>query len=238
MIAYGEWSEEEVRVLRQLIEKDSVIVEAGANIGTHTVPLAKTVGEIGTVIAFEPQTEFFQTLCANVSLNGLSNVDCRNAAVGETSGMIHVPASDFSRAENHSGRSLSETGGEYTVPISSIDDLNLEQLHLIKADVQGFESAVIRGAYQTINRLKPQLYLENEEQSKSPELIRQLWEMGYDIYWHLPFVYSAQNHFRNPKNLFPEILSCNILAVHQDQQANLHGFRKVTNAEEWLLPRR
>ena len=56
-------------------ERDGYIsLDVGANIGCHTVPFAKLVGESGRVVAFEPQRLVFQNLCANLALNALTNV--------------------------------------------------------------------------------------------------------------------------------------------------------------------
>ena len=40
---YGEWSFGEIKLLSQILTKSDNIVEAGANIGAHTVFLAKVV---------------------------------------------------------------------------------------------------------------------------------------------------------------------------------------------------
>ena len=68
---YGEYSEIELDLLKNLCAAGDVILEVGANIGAHTVGMARTVGPTGRVLAFEPQRLVFQTLCANVALNSL-----------------------------------------------------------------------------------------------------------------------------------------------------------------------
>ncbi len=52
---YGEWSEAEVNLLKQLLPDNDNIIEIGSNIGTHTIPLAKQVLNGGLVYAIEPQ---------------------------------------------------------------------------------------------------------------------------------------------------------------------------------------
>ena len=71
---YGEWAESELELLERYIKPGDVIVDIGANIGTHTVAFAQLVGPRGLVIAFEPQARIFQLLCANVVANDLGNV--------------------------------------------------------------------------------------------------------------------------------------------------------------------
>ena len=71
---YGEYSELEAQFLAAWLQPGDVVVEAGANIGPVTVPLARAVGPEGRVYAYEPQRLVFQLLCCNLALNELGNV--------------------------------------------------------------------------------------------------------------------------------------------------------------------
>ena len=66
---YGEYSEGEIDLFRQVVQPGTIVLEIGANIGTHTLFFARQVGHDGLVIAFEPQRLVFQCLCANMALN-------------------------------------------------------------------------------------------------------------------------------------------------------------------------
>src|SRR5512139_1143204 len=59
---YGEYSEAEVAFLSRLLAPGDTVVEAGANIGSITVPLARVVGAGGRLIGFEPQRVAFELL--------------------------------------------------------------------------------------------------------------------------------------------------------------------------------
>ena len=72
--AYGEWLAPEIDVLIPLVSAGDVVVEVGAGIGTHTVPLARRVGELGQLWAFEGDPRLFRLLCTNVTLHGGENV--------------------------------------------------------------------------------------------------------------------------------------------------------------------
>ena len=111
---YGEWSEGEIDLFRQVLQPGMVVVDAGANIGTHTVALARAVAPNGVVYAFEPQRIVFQTLAANVALNSLTNVICQQRALGEAPGIARVPPLDYAVANNFGGVELAGTdaGGE------------------------------------------------------------------------------------------------------------------------------
>ena len=52
---YGEFSEIELSIMSNFIEKGDFVFDVGANIGCFSVPFAKKVGSNGKVYAFEPQ---------------------------------------------------------------------------------------------------------------------------------------------------------------------------------------
>src|SRR5882672_8881146 len=80
---YGEWSHGEIALFEQVLQSGMVAIDAGANIGTHTLALARAVGPTGAVYAFEPQRIVFQTMVVNVALNSLTNVICQQRGLGE-----------------------------------------------------------------------------------------------------------------------------------------------------------
>src|SRR5207248_61552 len=51
---YGEWAEQEIELLRRFLEPDAVAIDAGANVGSHVLALAASVGRTGRIYAFEP----------------------------------------------------------------------------------------------------------------------------------------------------------------------------------------
>jgi FkbM family methyltransferase len=220
---YGEFSEGECEVFRQIVRAGSTVLEVGANIGAHTIPLAKWAGTTGRVIAFEPQRIVYQTLCANVALNNLLNVHCLQQAVGSESGSIVVPYLDYQAENNFGGLSLgSFTHGEQ-VPLVTIDSLQLQSCDFIKLDVEGMERAVILGAQVTIEKFKPMLYVENDREERSADLVRTLDGFGYAMYWHYPPLFNPKNHAGQPDNIFGNIVSRNMICIHRSLPHNIES---------------
>ena len=44
LMLYGEWAEAEVQVFRRLVRAGDTVVDAGAHVGSLTLPLARLVG--------------------------------------------------------------------------------------------------------------------------------------------------------------------------------------------------
>ena len=88
---YGEYAELELQLLLRLIKPGDIVIDAGANIGALSVPMAQRVGPDGWVLAAEPQRLVHQALCANVALNGLLNVVAHWCGLGASPGVAVVP---------------------------------------------------------------------------------------------------------------------------------------------------
>jgi FkbM family methyltransferase len=234
---YGEFSEGEADLFRQAVQPGATIVEVGANLGAHTVYLAKVAGPGGTLHAFEPQRVIFQILCANVAMNALTNVHTYQAGVGRQPGTIVVPRLDYTAGNNFGGLSLQNGGEGERVPLMTVDSLGLSRCDFIKVDVEGMEAEVIAGATQTIRQFRPVLYVENDREEKSAALIQQIMDLGYRLYWHLPPLFNPQNYFGAAENIFGRIVSINMLAVHASIPQNLTGFRQITSPQDnWRKP--
>lgn len=233
---YGEYGELELQLLRVLVRPGDVIVEAGANIGADTVPLARQVGENGLVFAFEPQRLVYQMLCANVALNGLSNVIAYWAAIGERAGTVRMPVVDYHAQFNFGGVSILNGSTGDPVMAVTIDSFQLSRCTLIKADVEGMEKQVILGAAETIRRLRPRLYLENNGGEDSSALIELLLSLRYRLYWHTPPLFNPANFAKHTDNVFPGIVSTNMLCVPEEDKAKVAGLRVVSGPQDTALP--
>jgi len=193
---YGEFSRGEAAVFDQIVAPGDTVLDVGANIGAHTLWMARRVGPAGSVIAFEPQRAVFQTLCANMALNGMTNVDPYWAAVGAQPGYVTVPRLDPTAAANFGATSLIWGHPGDKVRMMSIDELELSACRMIKVDVEGMELDALRGAEATISRLRPILYVEND--GREAGLIEFILDLGYRAWWHLPAYFSPETRAAAP----------------------------------------
>lgn len=212
---YGEFSEGEVELFKQVVHPGNFVLDVGANIGAHTVVFARRVGPAGRVYAFEPQRIAFYDLCANMALNNITNVWCRSEAVGAEPGEVFVPQLDYERPNNFGGLGLGGYRQGEKVPVITIDSLDLPKCNVIKVDVEGMEEAVLRGALNTLTKFKPILYVENDRDDRAGQLIQFLDSLGYKMYWHTPPLFSPKNFLNNPVNVFGNIVSKNMFCLHK-----------------------
>lgn len=215
---YGEYSELEMEMLGRFLRPGDTVVDLGANIGAHTLYFARRVGSSGRVIAFEPQRVVFQTLCANVALNSLTNVWALQAGAGEAEGQTRLPPMDYSRSDNFGAVSLDDAEAGEPVPVRTVDSLELKDCALLKLDVEGWEAQALRGAKATLERCRPLLYLENHNAHNAEALIAQVISAGYRIHWHLPALFNPENFLGKTENVFPAWFSVNILCVPEQRK--------------------
>jgi FkbM family methyltransferase len=225
---YGEVHELEIAFLRSLCGPGAYVFDIGANIGGHTVALAMHVGERGRVLAFEPQRIVFQTLCGNVALAGLSNVEAYEAALGANAGTVLVPEIDYTHPANYGGIEVSRFAQGRAVPVRTLDEFaGLPRIDLIKIDVEGMECDVLSGGRAAIAAFRPLLYVENDREERSEELVSLLASLGYRMFWHLPPLYNPQNVNGNAENVFGAIVSRNVLCVPAETPLEITGFEEI-----------
>ena len=233
LLAYGEYCKEEGAAFRQLIKPGDVVADVGANIGSHTLLYSELVGPAGQVYAFEPQRQIFQILCGNLALNNISNVDARRQGLGRSRDTLRVSTPSADTPANYGGVSLGQEGRD-AVEVVKLDSLKLERLDFVKIDVEGMEEAVIRGGLDTIKRLRPKLYVENDsghtriEQSTS--LIRLIRSLGYRLWWHMPPLYQPDNFRGYAQNIFSRnIVSINMLCIREDEMVTTNYVEILTD---------
>lgn len=113
---YGEFDQLETAMFPRLVQPGMAVVEVDANIGAHTLPLARMPGPHNAVVAREPQRAMFQLLCANVALKGLFNLHTLPAGTGREAGSLGEEA-----------------------PVDTLDSLALPAAQLIKMEVEGMD---------------------------------------------------------------------------------------------------
>jgi len=234
---YGEFSPGEWLLLEQLARPGQTVVEIGANIGTHSVTLARRCAP-APLYVFEPQQRVFQILCANLALNDIGNAIAFPEACGETEGQAVIPPLDYGANANFGGVSLeSDTAGAagQRVRVRPLDSLELAECGLIKIDVEGFEPQVLRGARETIARCRPTLYVENDRAANQGEVISLMAGMGYRLYWHTPRLFDPKNFRGCTENVFGGIVSLNVIGLPKESPRRVGDVPEI-DPENWTSP--
>lgn len=148
-----------------------VIFDVGANIGAHTLPLAKlVVPHGGKVYAFEPTCYAYDKLFNNIKLNpelshGIETVQAMLVAQdGDVvDGNIYSSwplANGKELHHQHLGELKSTNGAEAFTLDYFVMKNSISKIDFIKLDVDGHESDVLAGAYKALKSFKPAILME------------------------------------------------------------------------------
>jgi len=235
IVDYGEYGEHEGLFLARLLSlRPGKVVEIGANVGTHTVQLAKALAAMGReMIAIEPQPFLFQNLCANLALNGLTNVAALQLACGDENRLVFFPSPDY-KADNNFGAISAEedaSPGSIGVRCVRLDDVvGAEPVALLKIDVEGYELLALQGSSSVLTQSRPVLYVENDRVENSQALIEWLWAQNYRLYWHIPHLFNSDNFFKNETNAYGNAASFNMLGLPRELDLPMTELREVDSA--------
>lgn len=149
-----------IKLLQRIVKPGMTIIDVGANKGDFALHAAKLAGSTGKVIAFEPVQYTFNYLQENISQTPAAAkiIELNRFAVGNSVGEITIntfPESFFgwntlgNPTMEYQGQQITPTKSEI-VPITTLDAFcekrGINNIDLLKIDVEGFEPEVIAGA--------------------------------------------------------------------------------------------
>ncbi len=196
---FGYFEYETVGAYRRLLKPGDTVLDIGANIGAHTMYLARCVSPAGKVIAFEPTAYAYNKLRQNIALNPMlagliqaEQVMLVNSDDTQVKPQLYsswrIHDADPDTHPKHGGHLMDTTGARNVALDGYITRHNIGPVTLIKMDVDGHECQVLRGARRLLDRDKPILLMEimpyglNETGASLDELLGILSAHGYSLY--------------------------------------------------------
>lgn len=186
----------------------SVALDVGANFGFFALAFARLLApRKGVVHAFEAQRMIAYLAAGTVALNGVENLFLHHKAVGAEPGKLPIPQFNYNAEASFGsiefGKEQREFIGqarkiepesEELVEVVCLDQLGLNNVALIKIDVEGMEEVVLAGAQKLIERDRPVLFVEWLKSDKQ-KIVEFCKSRGYRTFE----------------------LGINVLAVHKDR---------------------
>jgi FkbM family methyltransferase len=157
----NEFENNETSIFQKIIQRDMVVVDAGANIGLYSLIASKLIGEKGKVFSFEPSKETFARLCSNIELNNVTNITPLNIGLGDKIDEKLVLLQDdglgdatrYLLPQNQAPSDIFDEVSKSNVEEIIIDTLdnclnkfNIQSIDFLKIDTEGFEYYILKGA--------------------------------------------------------------------------------------------
>lgn len=172
VLMFGSYEPELRAVFRTAIPSGGVAIDVGANVGWHSLLMARLAGPKGRLLAVEPNPSVRAKLVANLEANRLENVTVIPFAISAVEGVsrfLGPAAIDGGSGSGHLlPRDAPSAETSFDVEIRRLDavlaDTEVSRLDLLKIDVEGFEWPVLQGAEGSIRRFRPQVVFEYNEE--------------------------------------------------------------------------
>jgi FkbM family methyltransferase len=157
LLRSGSMSSEVLDYLRQAIKPGSRVLDAGANIGSTALFLAK-VEPTATIYCFEPDPLNFSLLNLNIALNQVPRVYTFHYALGQEEGFIQLYRNRVNHGDHRSSQPLQTDFDALRfqplpVPVRMVNPTDFLrrmggdhasfQLDLVKIDTQGADFAIL-----------------------------------------------------------------------------------------------
>ena len=188
-------------IIKKFSDQNSLcFIDIGANFGWYTCLFSTIGGENSIIYSVEPSPDNLFYLKKNINNNKLKNISLLECAVGEKENSLPLY---FANPKNPGAHSLikdtpqQNSKAKYMkVDVNTLDSLfrDLEIIHLMKIDIEGFELNALKGGLKTLKKVQNLLI----------EFSPHLWKDSYN---------DAKNFFKilNDIGLKPNILESEFL---------------------------
>lgn len=158
--------------------KGGTFVDVGGCMGNHAIYFSDLADN---VITFEPLRENFYHMTLNINLNEITNIDNYNFGLSdkaELKVMWYDDATFSNGSSTMEAPKKNTTKGRF-VPVVTMDSMEINDVTLIKIDVEGHELSVLKGAIETIKRFKPDMFIECATEEEYDVVFEFLKPLGY-----------------------------------------------------------
>ena len=191
-IFFNVYEKSESKFIKSSCFEGMNILDIGANIGYYTALFSQLAGVNGTVIAVEPDEESYKYLTKSVNSFNYKNVFSFRLAASDNRQKLPLYISKDNRGDNRL-YSTNKKRNSIIVECLTVDELlknnKIENLDLIKIDVQGYEPKVLKGMRNIVKSSKKLIILSEfwpkgilEAGEKPKEFLTTLRKMQFQLF--------------------------------------------------------
>jgi FkbM family methyltransferase len=179
-----------LKLYESLLKPGDTFIDVGAHVGFHSLVARHLVGPNGLIIAIEPQPYNAQKILANWRANGFVNLKLYVAAAGPQNGWVTLHDQVVT---DRSVLTLLEKGGKnqaqgFEVPLIRLDSViekqQVKRIKVLKLDVEGYESEVMKGLGELQKRVDNiifEFFAKPQFEKGNQNLLSAIETAGYKI---------------------------------------------------------
>lgn len=218
---FGAFDKQNLEKAMQVVSPGAVVFDIGANIGAFALPIANRVGKTGRVYAIEPSHRAIKKLNQNITINEhLANVitplQCfvsNGEVMPQKVYSLWNMSQKANRHKHHLGiLELTQDAVELKLD-DIIKEAQIDKIDLLKIDVDGYETTVLKSGIESIKKFNPIIFIEfceyalQENNSSVKELSSILYDLEYSLYT------LADELLKNPNEILSKIPNNGIINI-------------------------
>lgn len=157
----GDLDRKITKLLFKIIKPGDTVLDIGANLGLVTFMMSKLVGNQGRVYSFEPNPKMMSLMEKSKEKNKSSNITFFPVALGKEKSELKllIPENVAGKASLVKDNFFNTKCQEILVPVEKLSTImsnqEINEIKLIKIDVEGFEPDVLSGAIEFLTNHPP-----------------------------------------------------------------------------------
>jgi len=179
------WFDPEWKFVCSFLQPGMKVLDVGASFGAYALPMAKKVGKLGAVYAFEPGSFARKHLERSKIENDFGQLHIMDNALGDD-----ILTAKMKVAETPELNKICEEGSE-DISVTTLDAwwhfAGKPEIDMLKLDVNGMEPEVLEGGEQFLKDSVPIVVVSIGEDDKILTTVREeLSNLGYKLFEYIP----------------------------------------------------
>jgi FkbM family methyltransferase len=176
------WESKSREIFSILSLSSNTVFDIGSYTGVYALVAAKSNRKL-KVNAFEPNPDLFSALEKNLKLNRIRNVKSEQMALDDQPGEAYLYLNHDIHTSIGSLIQSSTAGKKVLVRKTTLDiyceNYSINSVDLIKIDVEGYETNVLKGGSSIIKKSSPIILMESLNQETLEKQFELLSKLGY-----------------------------------------------------------
>ena len=176
------WESKSREIFSILCLSSNTVFDIGSYTGVYSLVAAKSNNKL-KVSAFEPNPDLFSALEKNLKINRIINVKSEQVALDKQPGEAYLYLNHDIHTSIGSLIQSSTSGKKILVKKTTLDiyceSYSINNIDLIKIDVEGFETNILQGGLSIIKKSSPIILMESLTQETLEKQFELLSELGY-----------------------------------------------------------